>query len=273
MKVLIRAAQDWNIALPDDSQATAVLQATTLSPSIAKKIDALWKAAEVQKVWDQRNKLQLPGGASSTEYFFEHALRFAKEDFVPTQDDMLRVKQKTTGVSETAFEVNTNEFVMVDVGGQRSERRKWLQCFTDVSSVIYLVALNEYDMVMEEDGKTNRMEESVKLFQKLSGSQWLKETTFILFLNKCDLFKTKIKTRPLKNFFEDYDEFTKGLDKADTLSDYDKSVEYIKRQYENAFNGTRLYTYVTCALDTENCVRIFESVRDTVIEKAFNAAF
>lgn len=55
----------------------------------------------------------------------------------------------------------------MDVGGQRSERRKWLHCFDNVTAVLFLVALNEYDMVLEEDNRTNRMEESLKLFQKL----------------------------------------------------------------------------------------------------------
>jgi hypothetical protein len=49
-----------------------------------------------------------------------------------------------------------NTFTMVDVGGQRSERKKWLHCFGSVSAVLFLTAINEYDMVLEEDSKTNR---------------------------------------------------------------------------------------------------------------------
>lgn len=39
---------------------------------------------------------------------------------------------------------------MVDVGGQRSERRKWIHCFESVTSIIFLVALSEYDQVLAE---------------------------------------------------------------------------------------------------------------------------
>lgn len=46
----------------------------------------------------------------------------------------------------TAFLVNR----MVDVGGQRSERRKWIHCFESVTSIIFLVALSEYDEVLAE---------------------------------------------------------------------------------------------------------------------------
>jgi len=39
---------------------------------------------------------------------------------------------------------------MVDVGGQRSERRKWIHCFENVTSIMFLVALSEYDQVLAE---------------------------------------------------------------------------------------------------------------------------
>ena len=41
-------------------------------------------------------------------------------------------------------------FRMVDVGGQRSERRKWIHCFENVTSIIFLVALSEYDQILFE---------------------------------------------------------------------------------------------------------------------------
>ncbi len=47
---------------------------------------------------------------------------------------------------------------MVDVGGQRSERRKWIHCFENVTSIMFLVALSEYDQVLvESDNEVNEL--------------------------------------------------------------------------------------------------------------------
>ena len=41
--------------------------------------------------------------------------------------------------------------LMVDVGGQKSERRKWIHCFQDVTSILFLVSLSGYDQCLVED--------------------------------------------------------------------------------------------------------------------------
>lgn len=40
---------------------------------------------------------------------------------------------------------------MFDVGGQRSERKKWMHCFENVTAVVFLAAISEYDQVLVED--------------------------------------------------------------------------------------------------------------------------
>ena len=82
---------------------------------------------------------------------------------------------------------------MVDVGGQRNERKKWIHCFEGVTAVIFVAAISEYDQVLYEDGQTNRMVEALKLFEETCGLKWFVDTSFILFLNKRDLFDEKIK--------------------------------------------------------------------------------
>jgi guanine nucleotide-binding protein subunit alpha len=45
---------------------------------------------------------------------------------------------------------------MFDVGGQRSERKKWIHCFENVTSIIFCVALSEYDQVLLEENSQVR---------------------------------------------------------------------------------------------------------------------
>jgi guanine nucleotide-binding protein subunit alpha len=93
---------------------------------------------------------------------------------------------------------------MFDVGGQRSERKKWIHCFEAVNSIMFCVSLSEYDQVLLEESRQNRMMESLVLFESVVNSRWLLRTTVILFLNKIDLFQEKIKKIPLNKYFPDY---------------------------------------------------------------------
>jgi len=272
MKILVSACNNWGLEFSENElvEVEKITPAEALTPEIAAGITMLWKSKAVQSALQQRHRMQLPSGASVTEYYMENAERFADPDFVPTIPDVLRVKLRTISINEISFRVNGTEFLMVDVGGQRSERKKWLTCFHDVAAVLYLVALNEYDMLMEEDDVTNRMEESLKLFQKLSGSQWIRDSAMILFLNKYDLFQDRIKQRPLNLCFNDFEEYAK---KYPSKSELENSVDYIKEQFTKVFNGTRLYFFITCALDTTNCEKVFLAVRDAILTKMVGYSF
>jgi len=155
---------------------------------------------------------------------------------------------------------------MVDVGGQRSERKKWLHCFGSVSCVIFLTAINEYDMVLEEDGKTNRLVESLKLWKALTISQFFKQTPFVLFLNKSDLFRDKLKRSPLGEIFSDYNAFANDASNAN-FDAYDKGWKYISKQYKIHFSGSVFYPHLTCALDTENCRKVFVAIQETLFKQ------
>lgn len=73
--------------------------------------------------------------------FIHHLDRIFAEGFVPTVDDVLRARVKTSGVHETRFVSDDTTWVLVDVGGQRTERRKWIHCF-DVIIMRWLISTN-----------------------------------------------------------------------------------------------------------------------------------
>jgi len=177
---------------------------------------------------------------------------------------MVRAKLKTTGINEISFTFDHLEFFVTDVGGQRAERRKWFHCFEDVTGVIYLAALDEYDMKLEEDNLTNRFEESLKLFNEITASASFKPPAWILFLNKTDLLQEKIKTKPLNQFFPEIS--------AEDGSDFRKVQDFFLQKYTGCFRGRTLYPFFTCALDTENCKNVFKAIRDNVVSQALGSA-
>ena len=77
--------------------------------------------------------------------------RISASHYVPTQQDVLRTRVKTTGIVETNFVYKNLNIKLVDVGGQRSERKKWIHCFEGVTAIIFCVAMSEYDLVLAED--------------------------------------------------------------------------------------------------------------------------
>ena len=162
------------------------------------------------------------------------------------------------GVVETLLTRGLLSISLIDVGGQRSERKKWLHCFDSVSAVVFVVSMSEYDEVLAEDVNVNRMHESLKLFNTICRIKWFEESPFVLFLNKKDVFDEKIVYSPLNHCFPGYDA---GTDKY-------KASEYISEQFTNENKSKRrLYVHYTCAKDTKSVHVVFDVVVDTIINK------
>jgi hypothetical protein len=104
--------------------------------------------------------------------------------YIPSYDDIIHVRARTSGIKETQFEVKGNKFRLLDVGGQKNERKKWIHSFEGVTAVIFVAAISEYDQTMYEDLKTNRMQDALSLFDDICNSKWFPRTSMILFLNK-----------------------------------------------------------------------------------------
>ena len=83
--------------------------------------------------------------------FFSDVERLFAKDYLPTDQDILRTRLRTTGITETIFELGNLTYRMFDVGGQRSERKKWIHVFDNVQVVLFLVAISGYDHVLVED--------------------------------------------------------------------------------------------------------------------------
>merc|ERR1712241_728471 len=131
---------------------------TTFETPYVEAIKELWMDPGIQECYDRRREYQL---TDSAKYYLTDIDRIALPDYLPSQQDILRVRVPTTGIIEYPFDLEEIRFRMVDVGGQRSERRKWIHCFENVTSIIFLVALSEYDQILFESENENRMEEKI----------------------------------------------------------------------------------------------------------------
>ena len=88
---------------------------------------------------------------SSLLYFYSDLERLFEPSYQPTEQDIIQCRARTIGITETTFSLREHEMLMVDVGGQKSERRKWIHCFQDVTSILFLVSLSGYDQCLVED--------------------------------------------------------------------------------------------------------------------------
>ncbi len=185
--------------------------------------------------------------------------------YIPDDQDILRAKSRTLGIVETAFEAKGVNFELVDVGGQRGERRKWINCFQEVTAVIFCVALSEYDMTLFEDAKTNRMHESLKVFTEHCNSEFFRDTAMILFLNKDDLFKEKINRGVNLNVC--FPDFKVPLT-------YQNGIEFISKKFlaQSSNPDKNIYVNITCATDTKHVELVFNATMDIILRISLNRA-
>ncbi|VTJ73318.1 Hypothetical predicted protein [Marmota monax] len=219
-------------------------------------IKQVWQDPGIQECYDRRREYQL---SDSAKYYLTDIDRIAMPSFVPTQQDVLRVRVPTTGIIEYPFDLENIIFRMVDVGGQRSERRKWIHCFESVTSIIFLVALSEYDQVLAECDNENRMEESKALFKTIITYPWFLNSSVILFLNKKDLLEEKIMYSHLISYFPEY---------TGPKQDVKAARDFILKLYQdqNPDKEKVIYSHFTCATDTENIRFVFAAVKDTILQ-------
>ena len=97
-------------------------------------LEKLWVDEGVQETYDRSNEYQL---IDCTQYFLDRIATIKQPDYSPCDQDLLRCRVLTQGIFETRFVVDKVHFHMFDVGGQRDERRKWIQCFNDVTAIIF----------------------------------------------------------------------------------------------------------------------------------------
>ncbi|ORZ10395.1 guanine nucleotide binding protein, alpha subunit [Absidia repens] len=220
----------------------------------------MWEDEGVQDACKQGNSFALH---DNVYYFFSQLDRMWDTDYVPTDQDIIRCRAKTTGIVETVFHLGPLTYRMFDVGGQRSERKKWIHCFENVTAILFVVAISGYDQCLVEDRDSNQMHEALMLFDTICNSPWFVNTSMILFLNKIDIFKDKINVSPVSRWFPDF--------KGDN-NDFEQTRSYFKKRFQRLNQNTekRVYTHYTDATDTTLLKHVMLAVSDIILNENLN---
>ncbi|XP_023572871.1 guanine nucleotide-binding protein subunit alpha-15 isoform X2 [Octodon degus] len=242
---------------------------TTFEKRYAVAMQSLWQDAGIRACYERRREFHL---LDSAIYYLSQLERITEEYYIPTAQDVLRSRMPTTGINEYCFSMQKTNLRIVDVGGQKSERKKWIHCFENVIALIYLASLSEYDQRLEENNEENRMKESLALFGTILELPWFKSTSVILFLNKTDILEEKIPTSHLATYFPSF---------QGPKQDAEAAKKFILEMYTGMYKGCvdgsegskkgprsrRLFSHYTCATDTQNIRKVFKDVRDSVLAR------
>ncbi|GBG26505.1 Guanine nucleotide-binding protein subunit alpha [Hondaea fermentalgiana] len=236
--------------------------------------------------------------AISTGYFLKQLDRIKREDFVPTDDDILHLRRSTSDSERIDFKMEVMTLVgmpavlkidCVDVGGQAHERTEWPRHAEGVSAVLYVLSLSEFCSFGQNGA--NVLQSQLDLLEMVRETECFGQTTIIVLLNKVDILEAKLKGLNLSDTFPDY---TGNNDRDDVVNFFKVKVAGILSRKKEDQNGQPLpdagsasangdhqdmeggskeveaqmgNIIATCATDTELMRNIIERIGQSILQK------
>ncbi|KAI0093378.1 G-protein alpha subunit [Irpex rosettiformis] len=237
---------------------------TTVLDGCREDIVGLWEDQAVKAVLRRHGvRMQdMPG------FFLNDSARVATIAYDPTDDDIVRARLRTLGVEEHRFTMESgmswasgSEWYIYDVGGSRSMRPHWIPYFDDVQAIIFLAPL-AFNLMLEEDSKVNRLEDSITLWREICGNVLLQGATLILFFNKMDILQATLAA---------------GIRVAKyvpSYSDQPNDVLHVVKYFRDKFRGYHkrlspkarpFYCHETSVIDTRATAVILVGVREGIL--------
>lgn len=188
--------------------------------------------------------------------------------WIPSEDDCVRSRIRSSGIIEVDFEYEKTKFRIFDAGGQRAERRKWIHAFDDVTALIFVASLTEYDEVLFEDKTKNRLQETLEVWEDLVNSANFINVPILLFLNKIDLFEDKyVRRRIPMNVTNLFPDAPAGEPSVPT------AIEWYKEQFKKRrtkSDPALLYIHVMAAVDANQVDTVFRDVKEIVLIRSMS---
>ncbi|TFL03021.1 guanine nucleotide binding protein, alpha subunit [Pterulicium gracile] len=232
---------------------------------IRDDIEALWTHPSVRDLLDMR-QARLDECAP---FFLDNIHRISEPDYLPSTDDILNVRLQTLGVVEHSYDIDLGGFVynwlMYDVG----QRHAWVPYFDDATAVIFLAPISAFDQYLEEDPRTNRIDDSLQLFTAICSNKLLKNSHLVLLLNKADLLKKKLEAGiKVRKYITSY---------GDRPNTYDEVSEYFRAHFiqvhrRKDISNRTLYAHFTSMLDIKATQSIIANVGDVIIRSHIASA-
>jgi len=130
--------------------------------------------------------------ADSMEYLMKNLESISSVSYIPSLQDIARARVRTTGIVDSELLIQGQRWEVIDVGGLRSERGKWVKLFPNTVAIFYTASLASFDMALHEDPTVNRMDEALHLFELLCAEPKLAKVPKFVILTKVDVLRDKL---------------------------------------------------------------------------------
>ncbi|XP_058828207.1 guanine nucleotide-binding protein G(f) subunit alpha [Topomyia yanbarensis] len=256
-----------------------------LSMTYVQRVRTLWADGGVKQSFKRSNEFQL---IDSAKYFLDRIEKISMPGYIPSNADILNCRKTTTGIQEISFRIKMptsfgggfQEFRVIDVGGQRSHRTKWMQVFEGIEAVLFMVACGSFDQTLREDPSQNRLAEAFELFRGVWHNRFLSDTGLIVFLNKQDILKQKIAAgKTIGTYFPEYNDYVALVDTDEVCDEFARSRGFIKSKLVDITNEPprrtshlirrkrSCYYHYTVATDTNNVRMVFNDVHNIILSR------
>ncbi|KAJ7598716.1 guanine nucleotide binding protein, alpha subunit [Mycena floridula] len=227
---------------------------------------SLWMNENLQELLRQK-RVDLH---SQPGFFMDDIDRIVREDYVPTSQDILRARIRTSGPEEHHIPVESTfdkEWIIYDVGGSRSHRATWAQFFDNVTAIIFLAPASAFDQNLAEDSSVNRMADTISLWRSVCANKLLQSVDLILFLNKMDILDLKLKSRIQFNHY--VTSYKERPNETASVAKY--LLDVFERLYtQESKKRRRLFKHTTCATDMNATAIVIKTIQEMVITKALS---
>ncbi|KAF5317722.1 hypothetical protein D9619_012602 [Psilocybe cf. subviscida] len=244
-------------ATRDHANTLSCLRPGFLPMHVAEIIRHLWHDTLTQNFVEAHRAEALLYDCS--EHFLDKVVEIGRADYWPTDEDILRCRRVSTGISVWHGCMGSTLVDVCDVGGTRSERRKWSKCFDEASVVLFCASLTDYSKALREENQQSRFTDSLAVFEAIINSPNLQNARIMLLLTKSDIFSDQLAEVPLASFCSDF------TAKPTT----ENGIHYIRNRFMDLRHDRdrKINTFVMNATNTDQVKRALSYIPGIVPEK------